>query len=181
MNKATYKKTSSNTLACISSPSLPTIPYQRRKTVWNGAATCRRVVAPSSVPEVRAVPWWTLLLRAPAAINCFMNLLLIITFTRRRAREDRGRTLSLAGAATSIKNTWTPQRSSFNRPLSFILAVAQPQPIRVDYKVLQLLQSERWGSRADTDLVRTEIKLQTPVYDILPSTTAVFSYAIGSR
>ena len=24
-------------------------------------------------------------------------------------------------------------------------------------------------------------KLQTPVYDILPSTTAVFSYAIGSR
>ena len=25
------------------------------------------------------------------------------------------------------------------------------------------------------------IKLQAPVYDILPSTTAVFSYAIGSR
>ena len=109
MNKATYKKTSSNTLACISSHSLPTILYQRRKTVWNGAATCRRVVAPSSVPEVRAVPWWTLLLRALAAINCFMNLLLIITSTRWRAREDRGRTLSPAGAATSIKNTWTPQ------------------------------------------------------------------------
>ena len=25
------------------------------------------------------------------------------------------------------------------------------------------------------------VKLQAPVYDILPSTTAVFSYAIGSR
>ena len=36
-------------------------------------------------------------------------------------------------------------------------AVAQPKPIRVDYKVLQLLQSGRWGARADTDLVRTEI------------------------
>ena len=29
--------------------------------------------------------------------------------------------------------------------------------------------------------VRVLIKLQAPVYDILPSTTAVFSYAIGSR
>ena len=29
--------------------------------------------------------------------------------------------------------------------------------------------------------VSTESKLQTLVYDILPSTTAVFSYAIGSR
>ena len=29
--------------------------------------------------------------------------------------------------------------------------------------------------------VRLERKLQAPVYDILPSTTAVFSYAIGSR
>ena len=28
--------------------------------------------------------------------------------------------------------------------------------------------------------VRLERKLQAPVYDILPSTTAVFSYAIGS-
>ena len=30
-------------------------------------------------------------------------------------------------------------------------------------------------------LVRVSLKLQTLVYDILPSTTAVFSYAIGSR
>ena len=29
--------------------------------------------------------------------------------------------------------------------------------------------------------VGTDIKLQTPVCDILPSTTAVFSYATGSR
>ena len=29
--------------------------------------------------------------------------------------------------------------------------------------------------------VRLERKLQAPVYDILPTTTAVFSYAIGSR
>ncbi len=33
------------------------------------------------------------------------------------------------------------------------LAVAQRQPIRVDYKVLQLLQR----GRADTDFVRTQI------------------------
>ena len=42
------------------------------------------------------------------------------------------------------------------RPFAY-LAVAQRQPIRADYKVLQLLQSGRWGARADTDLVRTEI------------------------
>ena len=30
-------------------------------------------------------------------------------------------------------------------------------------------------------LYRREVKLQALVYDILPSTTAVFSYAIGSR
>ena len=73
------------------------------------------------------VSWLHLQLRARGAINCFMNLLLIITSTRWRAREDRGRTLSLTGAATSIifvatntsfvassiilsrQNAWTPQ------------------------------------------------------------------------
>ena len=30
-------------------------------------------------------------------------------------------------------------------------------------------------------LMRVCVKLQAPVYDILPSTTAVFCYAIGSR
>ena len=30
-------------------------------------------------------------------------------------------------------------------------------------------------------VMKCETKLQTLVYDILPSTTAVFSYAIGSR
>ena len=34
---------------------------------------------------------------------------------------------------------------------------------------------------ADSDHHSTEAKLQALVYDILPSTTAVFSYAIGSR
>ena len=62
----------------------------------------------------------------------------------------------------------------YNRPLSFILlshtgrlgvkhqlpyllATAQWQPIRVDYKVLQLLQSRNKGECADTDFVHTEI------------------------
>ena len=34
----------------------------------------------------------------------------------------------------------------------------------------------RWQKRS----VEGSLKLQAPVYDILPSTTAVFSYAIGS-
>ena len=37
--------------------------------------------------------------------------------------------------------------------------------------------------RNDTYLIQEQrelLKLQAPVYDILPSTTAVFSYAIGS-
>ena len=33
----------------------------------------------------------------------------------------------------------------------------------------------------DSSAVRHNVKLQALVYDILPSTTAVFSYAIGSR
>ena len=36
-------------------------------------------------------------------------------------------------------------------------------------------------SRADCSSVMVLDKLQAPVYDILPSTTAVFSYLIGSR
>ena len=40
-----------------------------------------------------------------------------------------------------------------------------------------------WGKRLDLDLLElsAEPKLQALVYDILPSTTAVFTYAIGSR
>ena len=38
------------------------------------------------------------------------------------------------------------------------------------------------GGETDTEIiVSTESKLQAPVYDSLPSTTAVFSYVIGSR
>ena len=42
---------------------------------------------------------------------------------------------------------------------------------------LEVFQS-LWGSRTAVTCV---LKLQTLVYDILPSTTAIFSYTIGSR
>ena len=43
------------------------------------------------------------------------------------------------------------------------------------------LELSRTAQRSRRATVRPEDKLQTLVYDILPSTTAVFSYAIGSR
>ena len=42
-------------------------------------------------------------------------------------------------------------------------------------------QAKCHGRVAPACIVRQGVKLQAPVYDILPSTTAVFSYAIGSK
>ena len=41
------------------------------------------------------------------------------------------------------------------------LFVAHRQPIRIDYKVLQLLQSGRRGERADNDFVRTSDRTES--------------------
>ena len=38
-----------------------------------------------------------------------------------------------------------------------------------------------WGGGGNLSHTHTDVRLQPLVYDILPSTTAVFSYAIGSR
>ena len=48
------------------------------------------------------------------------------------------------------------------------------------YKVVHL-QPRRYHYYVVTPVERIRRKLQALVYDILPSTTAVFSYAIGSR
>ena len=42
-------------------------------------------------------------------------------------------------------------------------------------------EEEKSAEVANLFLLSTQFKLQALVYDILPSTTAVFSYAVGSR